>query len=100
MSIPKAIATVSNTNVRPDRNDRFFKSHKEKWNLMEIVVIIALVLGILLLNRPVTLLFQRLYTRHQFKRLLTGSRGGVSHVEWNPPSGGENEDGLYRPYKR
>jgi len=38
--------------------------------------------------------------RHQFKRLLTGSRDGVSHVEWNPPSGGENEDGLYRPYKR
>lgn len=35
---------------------------------MEIVVIIALVLGILLLNRPVTLLFQRLHTRHQFKR--------------------------------
>jgi Mlc titration factor MtfA (ptsG expression regulator) len=37
---------------------------------MEIVVIIALVLGILLLNRPVTLLFQRLYTRHQFKRFV------------------------------
>jgi len=37
---------------------------------MEIVVIIALVLGILLLSRPVTLLFQRLYTKHQFKRFI------------------------------
>jgi len=37
---------------------------------MEIVVISSLVLGILLLNRPVTLLFQRLYTRHQFKRFI------------------------------
>jgi Mlc titration factor MtfA (ptsG expression regulator) len=37
---------------------------------MEIVVIIALVLGILLLNRPVTLLCQRLYTRHQYKRFI------------------------------
>ena len=37
---------------------------------MEIVVIIALVLGILLLNRPVTLLCQRLYTKHQFKRFI------------------------------
>src|ERR1700754_4399511 len=37
---------------------------------MEIVVIFSLVLGILLLNRPVTLLFQRLYTRHQFKRFV------------------------------
>jgi Mlc titration factor MtfA (ptsG expression regulator) len=37
---------------------------------MEIVVIIALVLGILLLNRPVTLLFQRLYTKHQYKRFI------------------------------
>jgi len=37
---------------------------------MEIVVIIALVLGILLLNRPVTLLFQRLHTKHQFKRFI------------------------------
>ena len=37
---------------------------------MEIVVIIALVLGILLLNRPVTLLCQRLYTRHQYKRFV------------------------------
>ena len=37
---------------------------------MEIVVIIALVLGILLLHRPVTLLCQRLYTRHQFKRFI------------------------------
>src|SRR5579871_3896245 len=39
-------------------------------NLMEIVVICSLVLGILLLNRPVTLLFQQLYTRHQFKRFI------------------------------
>lgn len=37
---------------------------------MEIVVIFSLVLGILLLNRPVTLLFQKLYTRHQFKRFI------------------------------
>ncbi len=37
---------------------------------MEIVVIIALVLSILLLNRPVTLLFHSLYTRHQFKRFI------------------------------
>src|SRR6185437_15757616 len=37
---------------------------------MEIVVIFSLVLGILLLNRPVTVLFQRLYTRHQFKRFI------------------------------
>jgi len=37
---------------------------------MEILVIIALVLGILLLNRPVTLLFQRLYTKHQYKRFI------------------------------
>jgi hypothetical protein len=37
---------------------------------MEIVVIFSLVLGILLLNRPVTLLFQRLHTRHQFKRFI------------------------------
>src|SRR5579872_6213668 len=40
-------------------------------NLMEIVVIFSLVLGILLLNRPVTLLFQHLYTRHQFKRFVS-----------------------------
>jgi Mlc titration factor MtfA (ptsG expression regulator) len=39
-------------------------------NLMEIVVICSLVLGILLLNRPVTLLVQRLYNRHQFKRFI------------------------------
>jgi len=39
-------------------------------NLMEIVVIFSLVLGILLLNRPVTVLVQRLYTRHQFKRFI------------------------------
>ena len=37
---------------------------------MEIVVIFSLVLGILLLNRPVTVLVQRLYTRHQFKRFI------------------------------
>jgi len=37
---------------------------------MEIVVIISLVIGILLLNRPVTVLCQRLYTRHQFKRFI------------------------------
>src|ERR1700744_1268745 len=40
-------------------------------NLMEIVVIFSLVLGVLLLNRPVTLLFQRLYTKHQFKRFVS-----------------------------
>lgn len=39
-------------------------------NLMEIIVIFSLVLGILLLNRPVTSLFQRLHTRHQFKRFV------------------------------
>src|SRR3984957_20609371 len=39
-------------------------------NSMEIVVIISLVLGVLLLNRPVTLLAQRLYNRHQFKRFI------------------------------
>lgn len=38
---------------------------------MEIVVIFSLVLGVLLLNRPVTLLCQRLYTKHQFKRFLS-----------------------------
>ena len=37
---------------------------------MEIVVIISLVLGVLLLNGPVTLLAQRLYNRHQFKRFI------------------------------
>ncbi|HXB92305.1 MAG TPA: zinc-dependent peptidase [Puia sp.] len=37
---------------------------------MEIVVIFSLVVGILLLNRPVTMLFQRLYTRQQFKRFV------------------------------
>jgi MtfA peptidase len=40
-------------------------------NLMEIVVIFSLVLGVLLLNRPVTLLVQRLYTKHQFKRFVS-----------------------------
>ena len=38
---------------------------------MEIVVIFSLVLGVLLLNRPVTLLVQRLYTKHQFKRFIS-----------------------------
>ena len=38
---------------------------------MEIVVIFSLVLGVLLLNRPVTLLAQRLYTKHQFKRFVS-----------------------------
>lgn len=37
---------------------------------MELIVISSLVLGILLLNRPVTLLFQRLYTKHQFKKFI------------------------------
>ncbi len=37
---------------------------------MEIVVIFSLVVGILLLNRPVTLLVQRLYTKHQFTRFV------------------------------
>jgi len=37
---------------------------------MEIIVISSLVLGILLLNRPVTLLFQSLYTRQQFKKFI------------------------------
>src|SRR5258708_36803200 len=39
-------------------------------NSMELIVISSLVLGILLLNRPVTLLFQRLYTKHQFKKFI------------------------------
>lgn len=38
---------------------------------MELIVISSLVLGILLLNRPVTLLFQRLYTKYQFKKFIT-----------------------------
>ena len=37
---------------------------------MELVVISSLVLGVLLLNRPVTLIFQRLYTRQQFKKFI------------------------------
>ena len=37
---------------------------------MEVVIIASLVLGILLLNRPVSILFQRLYTRHQFKKFI------------------------------
>ncbi len=37
---------------------------------MEIIVIFSLVMGILVLNRPVTSLFQRLYTRQQFKRFI------------------------------
>jgi MtfA peptidase len=35
---------------------------------MEIVIISSLVLGALLLNRPVTLVFQSLYTRRQFRK--------------------------------
>jgi Mlc titration factor MtfA (ptsG expression regulator) len=35
---------------------------------MEIVIISSLVLGVLLLNRPVTLLFQSLYTKRQFTK--------------------------------
>src|ERR1700689_3833825 len=46
------------------------KITRKKMNLMEIAVICSLVLGILLLNRPVTLLVQRLYNRHQFKRFI------------------------------
>ncbi len=37
---------------------------------MEIIVIASLVLGVLVLNRPVTALFQRLYTRQQFKKFI------------------------------
>ncbi len=37
---------------------------------MEIVIIASLVLGILLLNRPVTLIFQRIYTRRQFSKFI------------------------------
>lgn len=37
---------------------------------MEIVIIASLVLGILLLNRPVTVVFQRLYTRQQFSKFI------------------------------
>jgi Mlc titration factor MtfA (ptsG expression regulator) len=37
---------------------------------MELVVISSLVLGVLLLNRPVALLFQRLYTKQQFKKFI------------------------------
>src|SRR5450432_1980651 len=37
---------------------------------MEIVIIASLVLGVLLLNRPVTALFQRLYTRRQFRKFI------------------------------
>src|ERR1700683_1249946 len=39
-------------------------------NLMEIIFICSLVLGTLLLTRPVTLLVQRLYNRHQIKRFI------------------------------
>jgi Mlc titration factor MtfA (ptsG expression regulator) len=39
-------------------------------NLMELIVITSLVLGVLLLNRPVTTLFQRLYTRQQFRKFI------------------------------
>lgn len=37
---------------------------------MELVIISSLVLGVLLLNRPVTLLFQRFYIKHQFKKFI------------------------------
>jgi Mlc titration factor MtfA (ptsG expression regulator) len=37
---------------------------------MELIVITSLVLGVLLLNRPVTTLFQRLYTRQQFRKFI------------------------------
>jgi Mlc titration factor MtfA (ptsG expression regulator) len=37
---------------------------------MEIFIISSFVLGILLLHRPVTLLFQSLYTRRQFKKFV------------------------------
>ena len=37
---------------------------------MEIVIIASLVLGVLLLNRPVTIIFQRLYTRRQFSKFI------------------------------
>lgn len=40
-------------------------------SLMEIIVIASLVLGVLLLNRPVTLLFQNLYTKHQFRKFVS-----------------------------
>ena len=38
---------------------------------MEIVVISALVLGVLILNRPMTLLFQKLYSNHQYRRFVS-----------------------------
>lgn len=38
---------------------------------MEIVIISCLVLGVLLLNHPVTLLVQSLYTKHQFKKFVS-----------------------------
>ncbi|HMH22739.1 MAG TPA: zinc-dependent peptidase [Puia sp.] len=37
---------------------------------MELVIISSLVLGILLLNRPVTLLVQRLYSKHQYANFI------------------------------
>jgi Mlc titration factor MtfA (ptsG expression regulator) len=39
-------------------------------NSMELVIISSLVLGILLLNRPVTLLVQRLYAKHQYSKFI------------------------------
>src|ERR1700744_4478171 len=39
-------------------------------NSMEIFVISSLVLGILILHRPVTLFFQSLYRRHQYKKFV------------------------------
>ena len=38
---------------------------------MELVIISSLVLGVLLLNRPVTLLFQQIQTKQQFKKFLS-----------------------------
>lgn len=37
---------------------------------MEIIIISSLVLGVLLLNRPVTELFQHIYTKYQFKKFI------------------------------
>jgi Mlc titration factor MtfA (ptsG expression regulator) len=71
---------------------------------MEIVVIIALVLGILLLNRPVTLLFQRLYTRHQYKRFIAAEtfyHSVVSHhlKYYNRLNLEEQRKFLFRTYQ-
>ena len=71
---------------------------------MEIVVIIALVLGILLLNRPVTLLFQRLYTKHQYKRFIAAETFYHSIVSphlkyYNRLSLEEQRKFLFRTYQ-